>query len=1135
MKNIAYKKSITREILSSKARFISILAIIFLGVAFYAGIKSSGPDLKESINEFFSEQNLMDSKIVSSIGLSDNDLKLLENNDKILDYYATHSVDVNLTNTNNVVRFMAYDSSDSTNMNKPIVTEGRLPENSGEIALDENSLKENKNLKIGDDYTIESDVGLDEYFNKKTFKVVGFVQSPMYIENISRGTTTVGKGSIDYFAILNSSDISMDVYTEIYVRFKNVEDIGSYSDEYKEKMEENNKYLEGLYSNRVIERIEEIKLEAQKELDKSYKEIEDGEKKLEDAQKEIDDGKIQLSDGKNQYEEAIENYNQEIKDGELKLIEGEKQLVDGQNELNKQKEQFLNGEKKLQSAKVELDNAKQEFLNQGIDPTKSTQEYNKQIDSLNILITTYDSLSKDIKETTSNLKEGDKIPNEKIQYWKGIISNPSLGLNGLSDLVNGLEQNPANIPLAINISKAVEGANKALSENKSKLEILVSGIIKYQQGVTAYEEQVSIFNEGKIKLEEAEKQLDNGKEEIIKGKADLEEGKKQGQLELDKAKKELENSEQKLLDGEKEIKENREKLLDGRKEIDKEKEKLNDLDDSKYYFFDREDNPGYSTYKGSIDSLDKIASVFPVFFFLVAALICLTTMTRMVEENRVEIGTLKALGYRDLEIARKFIVYAALASIVGSVLGIVIGSSALPYIIKQAYSSSFTLPDVNIYFYPSYIIQSLVASIVCTVGAALIVLKGELLENPSNLMRTKAPKIGKKILLERITPLWERLNFNQKVTFRNLFRYKQRMLMTILGISGCMAMLVAGLALEKSTSSVMDIQFGKLIKYDAMVVFNDKNIEKENEEYNEALKSLKGYESSLNIYQDSVTFSKEGISKQTATMYVPENTDDLNDYILLNDRENGTQYKLSNNGVIINEKLAKILNASVGDNIIVTDSDNNDHEVKVDNIVENYAGHYIYLSPSYYKEIFNNDPIYNAQLLKLNSDREDDNKLSTTLMDNDKVINVTLASKMRSLSESADLGLVMIVIIVASGSLAFVVLYNLININVSERIREISTIKVLGFYDSEVAMYIFRENIILTILGILAGSFLGKILYVFLVSTAEMDNMMMIPTVDMIGYVISGLITMFFAILVMIMMHLKLKKVNMVDALKSIE
>lgn len=359
--------------------------------------------------------------------------------------------------------------------------------------------------------------------------------------------------------------------------------------------------------------------------------------------------------------------------------------------------------------------------------------------------------------------------------------------------------------------------------------------------------------------------------------------------------------------------------------------------------------------------------------------------------------------------------------------------------------------------------------------------------------------------------------------------------MTILGISGCMAMLVAGMALEKSNSSVMDIQFGKLIKYDAMVVFNDNSTKKEDEEYEKCLNSLKGYESSLNIYQDSVTFSKEGISKQTATMYVPEKVDELNKYILLNNRKSGTEYVLSDDGAIINEKLAKVLDISVGDDITLTDSNNNSHKVRVENIVENYTGHYIYLSPSYYNKIFKSDLTYNAQLLKLNSDREDDTKLSTTIMDNDKVVNVTLASKIRSLSESADLGLVMIVIIVASGSLAFVVLYNLININVSERIREISTIKVLGFYDSEVAMYIFRENIILTVLGILVGSFMGKILYVFLVSTAEMDNMMMIPTVDMSSYLISGLITMVFAILVMIIMHIKLKNINMIDALKSVE
>lgn len=1135
MKNRAYNKSIIREILSSKARFISILMIIFLGVAFYSGIKSSGPDLKESINEFFSDKNLMDSKIISSIGLNEKDLKLLEDNDKILDYSATHSIDINLTNTNNVVKFIEYDKKDRTNINKLIVTEGRLPENSGEIALDKNALKENNNLKIGDRYTIESDENLDEYLKNKTFKIVGFVQSPMYIDNMSRGNTNVGKGSIDYFAILNNSDIVMDVYTEIYVRFKNVETLGAYSDEYKIKMEENNKYLENLYSNRVIERIEEVKLDAQKEFDKAYKEIEDGEKKLDSAQKEIDNGKRQLNEGKRQYEQALKEFKNEIENGEKNLAKGQVNLEKAQNEIDKQKEQILAGENQLKLVKKQLDNVKQEFLNQGIDPTESTQRYEVQIEDLNTLYSTYNGLSNDINQTVEDIKEGNEIPNKKIQYWKSIILTSNLGLSNLSDLVNKLEKNPTNTSLALNISNEIENSSNILSENKFKLETLVTGITNYQQGINTYEEQVKKFNEGKIQLDEAQKQLEQGKEQILKGKKELEEGKQKGQLELDKAKFKLVTSEKKLLDGEKQIDENRQKLLDGLKDIEKEKEKLNDLDDSEYYFFDRTDNPGYSTYKGSIESLDKIASVFPVFFFLVAALICLTTMTRMVEENRIEIGTLKALGYKDLEISKKFVIYAALASICGSVIGILVGSTILPYIINIAYSSTFTLPEVKINYYTPYIIQSIIASILCTVGAAVIVLKEELRDNPSNLMRAKAPKLGKKILLERITPLWKRLNFNQKVTFRNLFRYKQRMLMTILGISGCMAMLVAGISLEKSNSSFMDIQFEKLLKYDAIVVFKDKTTKKENEEYDKNLKELKEYGSSLNIYQESVTFSKEGVSKQIATMYIPENINDLNKYILLNGRVSEEKYYLSDNGAIINEKLARLLDVSKGDNITLTDSNNNLYKVKVDNIAENYTGHYIYLSPTYYKKIFKSDVVYNAQLLKFNSDKVDENKMASTLMKNDKVVNITLASKIRSLSESADLGLVMIVIIVASGSLAFVVLYNLININVSERIREISTIKVLGFYDNEVAMYIFRENIILTILGILMGSIMGKILYVFLVSTAEMDNMMMIPTVSISSYVLSGLITMFFAVLVMIMMSIKLKNVNMIDALKSIE
>lgn len=1043
--NRAYKKSITREILSSKARFLSILAIILLGVAIYVGIKSSGPDLKYSIDEFFKEQNLMDSKIVSTLGLNEKDLKLLKNNEKISDYEATRSVDVNLTNTNNVVKFMEYNPNNNK-MNKFIVKEGRLPENSGEIALDEIALKLNKNLKIGDTYTIKSDEDLDTYFNRKTFKIVGFVQSPMYIENTSRGTTNVGKGSIDYFAVLNNSDICMDVYTEIYVKFKNVENLISYSDEYEDKMEENNQYIEKLYSSRVIDRIEEIKSEALKEINKAYKEIEDGELELDKAQKEINNGKAKLLAGNKQYQQGLKNYQDEIKNGEIKLSEGKTALENGQKELDKQKQQLIEGESQLKLAKEQLDKTKDLFLSQGIDP-------DIEIDESNTL-----------------------LPNE-----------------------------------------------------------LVSGILQYQQGLKEYNEQLANINEGKLQLEEAQNNLDKSRKELEQGRVELEEGKQKGQLELNKAKQELENAEKEIIKGQNEIDENRQKLIDGRKEIDTEKEKLKDLDDSKYYFFGRVDNPGYSTYKGSIDSLDKIALVFPVFFFLVAALICLTTMTRMVEENRIEIGTLKALGYTDLEISRKFVVYAALASIAGCIVGILVGSILLPNVINIAYSSTFTLPQVRVKYYPSYIIQSLVASLVCTVGAALIVLKEELRDNPSNLMRGKAPKIGKKILLERITPLWSRLNFNQKVTFRNLFRYKQRMLMTILGVAGCMALLVTGMALEESNSSLTDIQFDKLINYDAIAIFNDKSTEKENLQYNESLKDLNGYESSLNIYQDSVTFSKKDINKQTATMYVPQNKDELNNYILLNNRKTKEKYTLSDNGVIITEKLAKLLDVSVGDNIVLTDSDNKEYTLKVGNISENYLGHYIYLSPKYYEEIFKKKPIYNAQLLKFNSKVGNTEQVSEKLMKNDKVINVTFTSKMKSMSGSADLGLVVIVIIIASGSLAFVVLYNLININVSERIREISTIKVLGFHDSEVDMYIFRENIILTIGGILTGTIMGRLLYVFLISTAEMDNMMMIPTVSTTSYLISALITMLFAILVMVMMHFKLKNINMIDALKSIE
>lgn len=1130
----SYKKSIIREILSSKARFASILVIIFLGVAFFAGIKSSGPDIKESINSFYHSQNLMDSKIVSSLGLTEKDLNIIKNDNKVLDYYSSHSIDANLTSVNSVVKFIEYDAKNS-DINKFVVIDGRLPKNSGEIAIDEKALKYDKTLKIGDTYKVESDKDTMESFKKTTFKIVGFVKSPMYIEKESRGTTNVGKGSIDYFAVLNKLDISMDVYTELYVRFKDVQGLDAYSNEYNNKMEKNIKYLENLFANREVERVKEIKSEAQEEFDKAYKEIEDGEAELLKGQKEVDKGREQIEIGKKEYKKALNKYKQKIKDSETELLVGQDQLYSGQRELDKQKQQYKDGEKKLIQAKAELDSVKKEFLNQGIDPDKSTSKYKSQINDLKAISDTYNSLLKDLKNTISGIKEGGKIPSEKINNWKSIITQPSLGFSDLTGLINNLENNPGNITIALNIVKGIESVSKTVIENISKLENLLDGITKYQQGKSQYDDQLKEFSNGKLQLDKAQKQIDEAKLQIKIGRKELEKGKKQGKEELDKAKDKLSNSEKQLIKAQEEIDINRQKLIEGREEIEEKKEELNNLDKSKYFFFDRNDNNGYSGIKDAVKSLDSIASVFPIFFFLVAVLICLTTMTRMVEENRVEIGTLKALGYSDFEISNKFIIYASLASISGSILGILVGCNVLPHIINSAYSTSFSLPELIIHYYPSYIIQSILASILCTVGAALFVLKVELNNNPSSIMRAKAPKLGKKILLERITPLWKRLNFNQKVTLRNLFRYKQRMIMTILGISGCMAMLVTGFALNNSNTEIINKQFNKLWNYQAMVVFNDDFDMEDDKQYNEVLKQIKGYDSSINIHQETITFSKKGMNKQTVTMFVPENKQSFGKYMHLNDRKSNIKYTLSDKGVIINEKLAKLLGVSVGDSITMADEDNNLYKVKVDNISENYIGHSIYMSPSYYEKVFKDIIVYNAQLMKLDSDTvmEKDDKISTKLMDCDKVINVTLTSKIVSTSEesTANLGLVMLVIIVSSGSLAFVVLYNLNNINVSERIRELSTIKVLGFFDNEVTMYILRENIILTLLGVITGSFFGKILYLFIINTAENDTMMMLPEVYMSSYIFAGLITVIFSLLVMVMMHFKLKNVNMIEAL----
>ncbi len=915
MSKKALRKSNIREILKSKARFFSILLIIFLGVCFYAGIKATGPDMINTAETYYKDQKLMDTKIVSPIGLEAKELDKVKKEDYVKEAVGSYTLDVTEKKANSLLRVMSYDTSSNNQLNQPRIVEGRLPEKSGEIALDKRAI-DAEMYQIGDQ--IKFDTKKDSV-KETSYKVVGIINSPMYIDQVSRGNTNIGKGSIDLFGIIPKEDFDMEVYTEIYVTYQGMDKKISYSDSYKEEINKKEKKLKKLLEPNAVTRSNELK-----------------------------------------------------KENKAKLAEGKEQLADGRQQIEIGKEQLFVGKRQVEEQEKSF----------------------KQAESM-----------------------GQVVPNE-----------------------------------------------------------------------------------ASMSLKEAQKELKIQEEKIKKEEQNL-------------SKKENEFTKQ-------------EKNIDKMKEIT-------------YTYQTRDDNPAYSEYKDNADRISSIATVFPVFFFLIAALICLTTMTRMVDGKRGEIGTLKALGYSNFEIAKKFILYATLASIVGSLLGLVIGFNIFPTIIFNAYGSLYNLPEVIITYYASYSIQSVVVALLCTLLSSMIVLRVDLLSTPAVLMRPKAPKPGKRIWLEKISWLWSKMNFNQKVTARNLFRYKQRMLMTVLGIAGCMAMIITGFGLKDSIGDIVDIQFSKIWHYDATVMYSPEATKEETKAYEEKRDNLNNYKDHLILSQKTVEVTQKGYNKQEVVVDTPKDISQLNKFITFNNRKTGESYKLDDSGVIINEKLGKLYDLKEGDSLKIKASGDKVREVKVKHIVENYAMHFIYMTPEYYNKIFGEKPDYNVDLLNFNKEisEKQEESLAEDLMNTKKAINVSFTSQIGKAMDDTmgSLNVVVWVLIISAAMLAFIVLYNLTNINISERIRELSTIKVLGFYDKEVTMYVYRENNILTLFGILLGCVLGKLLHAFVLQTAEVDMMMFPPDIHGISYLYSAALTVLFSLVVMFFMHRRLKKVDMIEALKSTE
>lgn len=1137
MQKTALLKTSIREIKQSPARFLSILGIIFLGVAFFVGIGATGPDMIKSADHYYEKTKLSDMSIYSSLGFSAEDKAVLLEEENIQTVNLQYLLDLPLSQKNTVFRFLSLTGKDE--LNQLHVVEGQLPKATNEILLDSN-LSDAKDYQIGDTFEILAKDDPKNQLKEHEFKIVGFAQSPEFIDNSKRGNTNVGNGSITAFAYLLSEAFQMDAYSRMLISFDDLRTEVAYSQNYVDLMNKNKAQVTSFLAPRKQGRLDEIREKALKELNDNQREIDEANAQIEEGAKQLNDALKTLEAGKKELEAGQQTFDSEMANAEAQIRYQRDQLVSAQAELDQQRATLESQQQALNQQSKELTAAEEQ-----LEPVLVQKAI------LEASIAQLEGVQQQYGELVILLDGFAEVPEEAqpsaIEAIKSTASALSAQLSASPELSGAFGTFAAEVTVE-NIAETqtvIRSAGDLIEQQRLEVQQSLTTLATQQQELVAARQALvagqAQIDAGRDALAQGQAEIDRGFEQLNQGEQTLAEQRQQGQSELDAARQEFETGQeayekeaqafQKLQD------ETLPDLKAAQRTIDQEREKLDELEPATFTYVLRDDNPGYLEYEENANRISSIATVFPTIFFLIAALVSLTTMGRMIEEKRTEIGTYKALGYKNSEVSLKFIIYSLTAGLTGTLLGLLVGFYLFPTIIINAYGQLYNMTEFPTPWYLSYSLIGLAVGLFCTVGISMIVLRVDLMSSPATLLRPKAPKAGKTILLERIQPLWRRLNFNQKVTMRNLFRYKSRMFMTVFGIAGCTAMILTGFGLKNSISDIGPIQFNEVWRYQGIVTFDEEASTQAIEEYQAAVSQLDLLSATLGMTSENLTVAQTGKASQEVTVYVPENPAELSDFVSFTDRKTGEVYALGDNGVIINEKLAKLFQLAIGDTIELKNGDNEIFEVNISGITENYVGHFAYFSPTYYEEIFGEIPTYNSELLLFSEalTKEQENQIANDLMKQDRVLNVTfLSDSSTALDDTTEiLNIVVWLLIISAGLLAFIVLYNLNNINISERIRELSTIKVLGFYDKEVTMYIYRENIFLTLFGIIAGLFLGQILHGYVLATVELDMLMFSPEIHLLSYLYSSLITLFFTIIVGFVMYQKLKHVDMIEALKS--
>ena len=934
------------------------------------------------------------------------------------------------------------------------------------------------------------------------------------------------------------------------------------------------------------------------QIEAGEQQLEAAKQTLTTKQSELDQSKAEIIAGQQQIESTRTQLNaqkQQITDGLSQVSAGEAQLQDGISALESAKAQLTELQSQLEivrasyNAALENPDASQEEIDILAAQVSALEEQeaavSQQIQASEAQI---ESQRQQLAATRSELESGLAAVEDGLSQLSQKESELNAGREQITagqaeidagwiqiqEQENTLAASKAEIEAGEQelekgqkqLKAAKKKLNKAQKEIDSNAETLAAGLAELDANVAKlndneaqYASGLEQYNSGARQIAENEAKLTSGEQEIAENEAKLADGEKEiadNEKKLADGEKEITDNEKKLQDAVKDLKKGEKDLADGKKEyedakkdaedeiaenqqkLDDAKKELEDLEMPEWMVTDREELPEYTDYGDNADRLRNIGQVFPVIFFLVAALISLTTMTRMVEEQRTQIGTLKALGYKKSAIAAKYICYAFFATLLGSVLGMLIGEKIIPYIIITAYGIMYhnVANTISIDYQPGFALIASTASVVCTVGATLFASGKELQETPASLMRPPAPKEGKRVLLERLTFIWKHLSFSWKSTIRNLFRYKKRLIMTVFGIAGSMGLMLVGFGIQDSISDIAAIQYRELQHYDGMVIEDSDATEEEHAELFEYMKENEQIAHCNRVQMTKISAPK-GSSNISIYLFVPESLSEFARDVTLKNRITGETYELTDEGAAISEKTASLLGLKVGDMIPLKKGDK-EYKVRVAVITENYMSHYLYMTPRVYEQTFGEMPEYENIVFTMQEDCKDDLEMAgSRILANPGALSISYTSSLASQVDRmlSTLDAVILVLIVSAGMLAFVVLYNLNNINITERQRELATLKVLGFYDGEVSQYVLRENVILTVLGIMFGAVFGILIHRYVITTVEVDAVMFGRNIKPLSFLYSGILTSIFSIVVNGVMHFKLKTIDMVESLKSVE